>query len=87
VVVSSYMNVVDYCQPYTPKVRHGELHPIPERSFSLLTQEVTCRAYPSMLLLVVSKRRILMRISPFEYSRAKNNKSLRKEKMREGRGA
>lgn len=24
---------------------------------------------------------------PFEYSSAKNNKSLRKEKMREGRGA
>ena len=42
-VVSSYMNVVDYCEPHTPKVHHGELPPIPERSFSLVTQEVTPR--------------------------------------------
>jgi len=78
VVVSSHMNVVDYCQPYTPKVRHGELHPIPERSFSLVTQEVRAVPTLSMLLLVVSKRRILMRV-PFEHSRAELKQQITKE--------
>jgi len=66
------MDVVDYYQPRTPKVHRGELHQLTPRVFFFTRNSgghVPC--LPFDVTSCSLKARFLMRISPFEYSRAK----------------